>query len=78
MKDAIKTASINHNEQNNVRVTLYLLPDDKAGYRWWTQHNEDTDVTGKTVADACDNAQDVWAGAAWDLQADWLQGNNSL
>jgi hypothetical protein len=69
---ALRTATINHNDKEGARVTLRLVHRQDGEYCWLTDNDEDTGVTGASVADACDAARHVWGADVWDLQAKWL------
>ena len=76
MTRAIRTASILHNESDypghaGERVKLNLVWDGST-YRWYTGSGEDTEVSGKTVANACHGARESWGRShVWDFRASW-------
>ena len=72
MAKAIRIATINHNDQEGVRVRLELHKD-KDAYRWYTGTGEDTEVSGKTVAKACEAAHASWnyCQSPWGFRARW-------
>jgi hypothetical protein len=71
----IRTASILHNDSSfpgphfGKRVKLNLIREN-GEYRWYCESGEDTEVSGSTVAAACDAARASWSGV-WDFQAAW-------
>ena len=81
MANAIRTASINHNDQTGVRVILNLRNTHDGSnypYRWYTDSDEDTEVTGATVDKACQAAEDAWGRRTrgtkfdvWEFRARW-------
>ena len=81
MTKAIRTASINHNDQDGVRVILNLRnihDGSKYPYRWYTADGDDTEVTGSTVAQAFDAAEHAWGRRTrgtsfdvWGFRARW-------
>ena len=66
----IRTISINHSTESGKRVKINLVKKD-GEYRWISDDG-DCEVTGKTVADACNNARLAWAGSNWDLRGSSL------
>jgi hypothetical protein len=80
MSRAIRTASILHNESAiqgseyfGKRVKLILRHYIFGDYRWYTEHGEDTEVSGKYASTACDAAKRAWGQThVWDLRATWI------
>lgn len=77
MSRAIRIFSICHNADDyrnpKHRRVVVRLEKDGDRYRWRTEAGEDTEVSGKTVAEAIEAACAAWRAADWDMRATWLQ-----
>ena len=69
---AIRTATINHNDNEiKARVKLNLIKEDGL-YTWKTEEGEDCNAGSyKSVAEAESACRIAWGGDAWDLKATW-------
>lgn len=64
----ISSISINHNDQDGVRVTLHLEQDDR-GYYWADEDGNDVQQPAcPTVDEAETLACHVWGADVWDLE----------
>lgn len=64
------TASIDHNDQEGVRVHLDLYHDDDGEFRWYERETgADTAVSGQHIAAAKASAERAWSGP-WNLVID--------
>jgi hypothetical protein len=76
---AIRTISIisGRPEDSGKRIKVGLFKSGEV-YRWFggdvgespkPANEQDTEVSGATVAEACENARRAWAGSNWGLRA---------
>ncbi len=71
MRNTIRTASINHNDENR-RIKLNLVKSDR-GYVWQTAIGEDCGLpVVSTVGQAINNAKAAWGHSDWAMKAKWL------
>lgn len=72
MSHNIRTATIRHNDPEVAERVKLGLRRDGALFHWVdTATEEDTEVSGKTVEEACQAAKSAWGGSVWDFQASW-------
>jgi hypothetical protein len=75
--DAKLEATINHNDQEGVRVSLVCMLDRDGKYRWHvvnetTRELEDTEVSGRTLAEAREACRSAWGAECWGLVTSWV------
>lgn len=59
-------------EDNGKRIEIRCYRDRDGRFRWYDSEGGDTEVSGDSLQDAKNIAEQAWAGAAWGLKASWL------
>ena len=73
MSRPIRTMTIaNSEEPGRIRLDLFKAKD--GYYRWHERGGRDTEISGRTVPEACELALLSWpAHSGWDPRASWIK-----